>query len=699
MSQEKLESELDERLGEAIAAYLGACESGRVVDRKGFIAQYPELASELEVFFSNHDDAERLSRPFRELATSGQADWEGRVFGDYEILGVIGWGGMGVVYRAKHRRLNRVVALKMIRAGKLAMDEDVRRFRGEATAAASLSHPNIVPIYEFGEHEGHQYFAMELIEGRTLDRHEHDFRSDPHEAAHLMAIMAQAAHHAHVRQIIHRDLKPGNILVDDSGQPHITDFGLAKQAESDEKLTESNVILGTLAYMAPERFSDKVQLLTTSVDTWSLGVILYELITGQVPFRGETQMDTIEKIRKQDPVSPRSINRNIPEDLEAVCLKCLEKEPERRYGSALGLAKDLGRYLNGEPTDAKPVNWIERAWKWCKRKPGTAGLVVATAIILFAATFGTIFRVAENTAREEAVEKGLVYTAKLVAHLVRHRVEQWGQTVKETSESPELRKILEEWNRFAEGHPGENREKLIQSDEGRRLQKFCEALHQARLREPAFENWHLLDREGTLVGRTPYQPKTLGQNFRERDYFQGLLRHMKSGKGSSPHVSGGFRSVSDDHYKFDIGWPVLGENGEFLGVVAIAIGVHSTLGLHDLHDKERKVILVAPWDSNRRPNDPVPAKTPAEHLLFVHPGYQKAGEDAVGIDIPELSIVGVRTCGEELSLPDSGNRSIGLRDYRDPFSKRDPAYAGRWMAGLASVGNSGFVVIVQQKAE
>jgi serine/threonine-protein kinase len=699
MSQEKPEGDSDERLGELIATYLRATETGRPFDRKQFIAQHPELGSELDLFFSNHDDAERLSRPLRELASAGQADWKGHVFGDYEILGEIGRGGMGVIYRARQRGLNRTVALKMIRAGKLAAEEDVERFRTEAKAAASLSHPNIVPIYDFGEHEGQQYFTMELIQGRTLDRHEHDFRSDPREAARLLAIVARAVHHAHQRRIIHRDLKPANILIDDAGRPHITDFGLAKQAGIGRRLTESNVILGTLAYIGPERLSDDFQPLTTSVDLWSLGVMLYELITGKEPFRGKNQMDTLERIRKQDPAPPRTLNRDIPRDLEAICLKCLEKEPERRYGSALGLARDLERFLKREPIEARPVHRVVRAWSWCRRNPGAAGLVVAGGVLVLAATLGTVFRMAENAAREDAVEKGLVYTAKLVAHLVRHRIEQWGQTVQETSGNAELRKILADWNRFADRNPGEDREKLIPAEEGRRLQRYCESLHQASLREPAFENWHLLDREGTLVARTPYEPKILGKNFRERDYFQGLLRHMKSAKSGSPHLSGGFRSVSDDHYKFDICWPVLGEDGEFLGVVAIAIGVHSTLGLHDLHDTARKVILVAPWDSNRRPNDPVLTQKPADHLLFVHPGYRKSGEDAVGIDIPELSIIGVRTCGVELSLPDAGTRSIALRDYVDPFSKRDPTYAGRWMAGLASVGNSGFVVIVQQKAE
>jgi serine/threonine-protein kinase len=646
MSQETPGSDSDERLGEVIAAYLRASETGRPVDRKEFIARHPDLGSDLELFFSNHDDAERLSRPFRELASAVQADWKGHIFGDYEILGEVGRGGMGVVYRAGQRSLNRTVALKMIRAGRLATEEDVKRFRIEATAAASLSHPHIVPIHEFGEHEGQQYFTMELIQGRSLDRHEHDFRSDPREAARLLAIVAEAVHHAHKHRIVHRDLKPANILIDESSQPHITDFGLAMQTGTGERLTESNIILGTLPYVAPERLSDKVQPLTTSVDIWSLGVILYELITGREPFRGRTQMDTVERIRKRDPVAPRAINGNVSRDLEAICLKCLEKEPDRRYGSAFGLARDLERFINREPIEARPARRVERAWSWCRRNPGAAGLVAATAVILLAATYGTVFRMAENAAREDAVEKGLVYTARLVAHLVRHRMEQWGQTVKEAGQSPELRKILEEWNGFAARHPNESRESLIRGEEGKRLQKYCEGLHQASSHEPAFENWHLLDREGTLVARTPYSPKALGKNFRERDYFQGLLRHMKSAQGGSPHVSGGFRSVSDDHYKFDICWPVLGDRGDFLGVVAIAVGVHSTLGLHDIHDDARKVVLVAPWDSNRSSNDPVLTRKPSDHLLFVHPGYGNPGEDAVGIDIPELSVIGIRKCGE-----------------------------------------------------
>jgi len=684
-------SDLEERLGEIIGTYVQAAETGRPPDRTEFIARYPELAPELEQFIANYDDTERVARPLRKLLSADQEDLKGRTFGDFEILEELGRGGMGVVYRAYQKSLDRIVALKMIRAGKLATEEDVQRFSTEAKAAASISHPNIVKIYGFGDHEGQQYFTMDYIKGRTLDRHDHDFRSDPREAARLMEIVARAVHHAHQRRIIHRDLKPGNILIDDAGQPHITDFGLAVQAESPVRRTETNVVLGTLPYVSPERLSNAP--LTTSVDVWSLGVILYELITGKDPFPG----DPLKKIPNEDPPAPRSLNRKIPRDLETICLKALEKEPERRYGSAFGLALDLHRYLSGEPIPGN--HSVARAWYWCRRHPGAAWLVVGTAALFLAATLGTFFRLAENAAREDATEKGLVHTAKLVAHLVRHRIDLWGQTVRDAGESAELRKILAEWNRFADRYPKESREKLVLREEGRTLQKYCEALHQARRGEPAFENWHLLDRDGTLVARTPYEPKTIGQNFRERDYFQGLLRHMKSEKGSSPHVSGGFRSVSDDHYKFDICWPVLAPDGEFLGVVAIAIGVHSTLGLHDIHDDARKVILVAPWDSNRRPNDPAPAQKHADHLLFVHPGYKQPGEDAVGIAIPELSSIGIRKCGDELSVPDSGNRSIGLRNYVDPFSKKDPAYGGRWMAGLASVGNSGFVVIVQQKAE
>jgi serine/threonine-protein kinase len=263
----------------------------------------------------------------------------------------------------------------------LATERDVARFRAEAEAAANLDHPHIVPIYEVGEHDGQQYYAMRYVEGTSLARRP---RIDARGEARLLAAVAGAVHHAHRRGVLHRDLKPSNILVDTAGAPLVADFGLAKRVDADRSLTESGAIIGTPRYVAPEQAAGRKDL-TVAADVYSLGVVLYERLTGQTPFTGETVLEVLRQAREAEPPRPSSVCPGLDRDLETICLKCLEKEPVKRYASAEALADDLERWLRGEPIAACPVGQGERLWRWCRRNPVVAGLSAGLAAVLLSA--------------------------------------------------------------------------------------------------------------------------------------------------------------------------------------------------------------------------------------------------------------------------------------------------------------------------
>jgi tetratricopeptide (TPR) repeat protein/tRNA A-37 threonylcarbamoyl transferase component Bud32 len=318
--------------------------------------------------------AEMPTLGFLGQATADPPETVHRRFGDYELLEEIARGGMGVVYKARQLRLHRLVALKMILGGQMATPKDVQRFRTEADEAASLDHPNIVPIYEVGEHDGQYYFTMKFMEGGTLSQHLARLTTDTRAAVRLLATVANAVHHAHQHGILHRDLKPGNILLDADGQPHVTDFGLAKRIEGNSALTQTGAIVGTPSYMAPEQAGGN-KTLTTAVDIYSLGAVLFELLTGRPPFQAETPMETAMQVVQNEPPRPRQLNPRVPRDLETICLKCLEKDAQRRYGSADALARDLERWLTDEPIRARPTSVTERLVKWAKRRPAGAALV------------------------------------------------------------------------------------------------------------------------------------------------------------------------------------------------------------------------------------------------------------------------------------------------------------------------------------
>ncbi len=304
-----------------------------------------------------------------------------RYFGDYEIVREIARGGMGVVFQARQVSLNRPVALKMILAGQLANDTDVKRFYSEAESAANLDHPAIVPIYEVGQHEGQHYFSMGFVEGQSLSQRLADGPLPAREAAELMRRVCEAIEYAHQHGVIHRDLKPANILLDQNGNPRVTDFGLAKKIQGDSGLTGSGQIMGTPSHMPREQASGKRGEVGPAADVYALGATLYALVTGRPPFQAATPMDTVIQLISDEPVPPRRLNASIPHDLETICLKCLEKEPGKRYASAAALREDLERYLAGEPITARPVTRVERAIKWARRRPAIAALLGLVTLV------------------------------------------------------------------------------------------------------------------------------------------------------------------------------------------------------------------------------------------------------------------------------------------------------------------------------
>ena len=364
----------DERLAELLVYLTDELRAGRTPEIDLLAAQHAELSQELRELWTAVQLAEGIAADVASsagrLAPGGLLDAAvslgdlPRQFGDFELLEELGRGGMGIVFKARQLSLGRVVALKMILRGDLASPADVARFRSEAASAARLGHPHIVPVYEVGEHDGQPYFAMKYIEGTTLGRRLADGPLPPRESAELLVPVCQAIHYAHQHGILHRDLKPSNILIDGEGRPHVTDFGLAKQVTADTQLTRSGAILGTPSYMAPEQAAGNRGQLGPASDVYSLGTILYHLLTGRPPFQAASPVDTVLLVLEQDPLPPRLVNPRADRDLEMIALHCLQKPPLLRYASAEALANDLQAYLADEPISARSGRFTQIIARW-----------------------------------------------------------------------------------------------------------------------------------------------------------------------------------------------------------------------------------------------------------------------------------------------------------------------------------------------
>ncbi len=344
-------------------------------------------------------------------------------FGDYELLEEIGRGGQGVVYRARQKSLNRTVALKVIGLGQWATEAHLKRFRLEAESAANLDHPCIVPIYEVGEREGSCYFSMKFIDRGQLDEVAKRQPISLRDAAELIAKLARTVHHAHEHGILHRDIKPGNILLDAKGEPHLTDFGLARLVETESNVTRTMEVLGTPSYMAPEQAEGKNTQLTSATDVYGLGAVLYQLLTGHPPFAGGTTYETVRMVLETQPRQPRLCNPKVDSDLETICLKCLEKEPAKRYASAESLAEDIERFLRNEPIRSRRSSRFEHAWRWCKRKPLVASLIAALILVVAIGLAGALWELHRVQAERVLVKRANLSeqeTARLEAEQTNH---------------------------------------------------------------------------------------------------------------------------------------------------------------------------------------------------------------------------------------------------------------------------------------
>jgi WD40 repeat protein len=454
----------EDSLNRVLADFLDSVGRGERVDLPAWQARYPSFASELaDLVAARQEIGEALGAETPPGGGPGTASPAAApplgILGDFELLEELGHGGMGRVYKARQRRLGRLVALKVIRAGAAATADDLLRFRTEAEAAARLDHPNIVPVHEVGEHDGQPYLAVRFVEGGSLSRHLDRYRDDPREAAAVVAALARAVYHAHQHGVLHRDLKPGNVLLEwrdgvpGPPVPHIADFGLARLLDQDSGLTRTGDLVGTPSYMAPEQASGGGSAITTATDVHGLGAILYALLTGRPPYAGPSVLETLEQVKEREPDSPRQLNPKVDLDLETICLTCLAKEPRRRYASALALAADLESWLGHRPIAARPASTREWLTKWVRRRPAAAAFACLGAAAVLAALTGSLWHghvLGEALADSDRLRReGLAREARLrdflyVADMQRAK-EAW-----DSGDLPQLKEVLER-QRPAEG--------------------------------------------------------------------------------------------------------------------------------------------------------------------------------------------------------------------------------------------------------
>jgi serine/threonine-protein kinase len=665
----------------------------------GMLSRAPDL-------IAAHETVDMRSKPEGDVPPGDDADGNGHKphqFDHYLLIEKIARGGLGVVFKARDLQTERVVALKMILAGQLASPAEVQRFRNEIEAAANLEHPNIVPIYDVGEFEQRPYYTMKLMAGSlagSIDQH-----SDPRAAARLTATICWAIHFAHQRGVLHRDLKPHNILLDAAGNPHVSDFSLAKWVGGQREvgLTETGAVFGTPSYMAPEQASGQNKTITTAADVYAIGAILYELLTGRPPFQGENAMQTLRQVVEAEPPRLSSMGRRIDRDLETICLKCLEKEPSRRYGSAEELGKELQRYLKGQPIKARYIGRAQRVWRWCLRFPLWAGSIAAAAVFLVIMTLAALS--AARAQQQERVQDWLNnnrLAAEYFAGTVLSQLAHFADAVAKGADRAELRRELTRLARLnpqrrrAPAELGALRDIIRQMEDD--ANKAGRKPDDGGDEKKPFDSFFAHDAMGTGLVRSPPSPKEpwTGQSFVGRDYFRAARRRGSEagGRAPMPHVSRVFISHSNDRVKFAISMPVLSDDPAapgVVGVLAATLTAGATFGPVPLSDDRHKVVLLGPRDTNVLDHD---AEQGARQYVVLFDRKQQENQTSMNV-VPSRALhefaQRLRCVPPELRL---GKAESAMDD-----NYQDPTEAGRWLAGFAQVGNTELIAVVQTPYE
>lgn len=595
----------------------------------------------------------------------------------------LGRGGMGVVYLAQQTKLNRVVALKVILAGAHVSEMALQRFRSEATLSARFQHPNIVQVFETGEVQGLPFLALEFCGGGSLDQ---KLRGTPlpiEEAATIAKTLALAIHHAHEQGVLHRDLKPQNVIFTKTGSPKLMDFGLAKCLETEESNTRTGSVLGTPSYMSPEQAQGRIHDQGPATDVYGVGAILYEMLTGRPPFRAATAVDTILQVVHNDPVPPRQLQPTLPVDLETICLKCLAKEPDKRYASAADLAEDLRRYLAGEAIIARPVGLIGKLIRWTRKRPVLASLLATmlAVLLVFSAEVFHLLRTREQQLRAFSVRKN-ASDARHVASTVLLRLQRISLALERAADEPALHELL-------------------QTTDSARLRQFCQQVEARGEIAQALAgsgvdpvaSWMVLDPTGRILAVSHNEgikePLVPG-----RDYFHGAVAARQAAGRPVVHLSRGYRSTNQGLNKFALSM-VVESRGQSLGVLVVTLVTGATLGSR-LEDGEQSVALALPVDQTPI-GGPIPQDRPeAEYVIVVHPAYQAKQEP---VRLPREQLPPFRLNFAQEFASTSREELHSTDDYRDPAGQFSAAYQGRFWAGFAQVGQSEMVVIVQESQE